>query len=102
MEPEKDISWPPEPICKVIEEVGTKQILSGFSAACYNKRGSSTRGPFDGGIRERHLTEYFTKLSVGKAAKYPQIAAVFESLARGYAAEGKQEDERAERDRLDY
>jgi hypothetical protein len=102
MEPGIDMNWPPEPICRIIEGVGTKQILSGFSAACYNKRGSSTRGPFDGGIRERHLTEYFTKLAAGKAAKYPQIAAIFESRARGYAAEGKQEDERAERERLDY
>jgi hypothetical protein len=97
-----DISWPPEPICKIIEDIGNKQILSGFSTACYNKRGSSTRGPFDGGIREWHLTAYFTKLAAQKAAKYPKVAAVFESLARGYAAEAKQEDERAERDRLDY
>jgi hypothetical protein len=96
------ISWPPESICQVIEAIGNKQILSGFSVACYNKRGSSTRGPFDGGIREWHLTEYFTKLAAEKAAKYPKVAAVFESRARGYAAEAKQEDQRAERDRLDY
>ena len=97
-----EVSWPPEPICNIIEGIGNKQILSSFSAACYNKRGSSTRGAFDGGAREWHLTDYFNKLAAEKAAKYPKIASVFESLARGYAAEAKQEDERAERDRLDY
>ena len=96
------ISWPPEPFCKIIEGIGTKQILDGFSVACYNKRGSSTRGPFDGGLREWHLVKYFTKLAADKAAKYPKLAAVFESRARGYAEEAKQEDDRAERDRLDY
>ncbi|AMR30748.1 hypothetical protein A0256_04580 [Mucilaginibacter sp. PAMC 26640] len=96
------ISWPPEPICHVIETISTEEILSGFSVACYNKRGFSTRGPFDGGIREWNLTEYFTKLAAEKAAKYPKVAAVFGSRARGYATEAKQEDERAERDRLDY
>ncbi|QJB32689.1 hypothetical protein HF329_15725 [Chitinophaga oryzae] len=97
-----DFSWPPEPICNVIDSIGTRQILCGFSAGCYNKRGSSMRGPFDGGIRERHLTDYFTKLATKKASKYPKVAAVFEGLARGYANEAKREDERAERDRLDY
>ncbi|WP_293742418.1 hypothetical protein [uncultured Pedobacter sp.] len=102
MEKGIDFSWPPEPICAVIERVGTKQILGGFSTACYNKRGSSSRGAFDGGTREWHLNKYFNKLAGEKAAKYPKIAAIFESLARGYAAEAKQEDERAERDKLDY
>lgn len=97
-----EISWPPESVCKVIEGIGNKHILDGFSAACYNKRGSSTRGPFDGGMREWRLTEYFNKLAAEKAAKYPKIASVFGSLARGYAADAKREDERAERDRLDY
>lgn len=102
MEDGVDTSWPPEPFCKIIEGIGTKQILDGFSVACYNKRGSSTRGPFDGGLREWHLVKYFTKLAADKAAKYPKLAAVFESRARGYAEEAKQEDDRAERDRLDY
>ena len=77
-------------------------MLSGFSVNCYNKRGSSSRSAFDGGTREHHLVKYFKALAAERVTKYPKVAAVFEQLALGYEQEAKREDERAERDRLDY
>src|SRR5690606_29486712 len=34
-------NWPPEPIARLIEEINTESLKSGFSSATYNKRGSS-------------------------------------------------------------
>lgn len=74
--PETIDSWPPDEICNVIETINTDSIKRNFSSATFNKRGSSSRGPFDGGDIER-------------------------SHAKGYEEDAKRMDERAERDRLE-
>jgi hypothetical protein len=68
----------------------------------FNKRGSSTRGPFDGGNIERDKAAYFGELANDFKNKYPNVAEIFRQLEQGYLADAKRMDERAERDRLEY
>lgn len=100
--PEKEEPWPPMEICKVIETINTDSLKSGFSSATFNKRGSSTRGPFDGGDIERGHAEYFHRQAAAIKYEFPETAKILTGLAKGYEADAKRMDESAERDKLDY
>ena len=100
--PENIQEWPQEKVFQVIEEINTDSLKSGYSSAMFNKRGSSTRGAFDGGNIERRKAAYFEKLESDFKNKYPNVSEVFKHLKQGYLADAKQMDESAERDRLEY
>lgn len=102
MDNDKELNWPPDIICEIIEKINSETLNNNFHVSTYNKRGSSSRGAFDGGGREWHIAKYFRTLSHLKAGKYPKVASIFESLAKDFEQLAKQEDQRAERDKLDY
>jgi len=99
---DKDLNWPPQEISELIEQVNTESIKSGFSMTLFNKRGSSSRGPFDGGAIEKGHAKYFEDLAKKNKLKYPNMAAIFTRLAKGYRKDAKMMDDRADRDRLEY
>ena len=68
----------------------------------FNKRGSSSRGPFDGGNIERGHAKYFEKLANDYKNKYPNVSEIFKRLSDGYLYDAKRIDEEAERDKLEY
>lgn len=100
--PENVKEWPQEIIFQVIEEINTDSLKSGYSSAMFNKRGSSTRGAFDGGDIEREKAAYFEKLAIDFKNKYPNVAEIFKRMQQGYLADAKRMDESAERERLEY
>ncbi len=100
--PEKEEPWPPKEICKVIDTINTDSLKIGFSSATYNKRGSSTRGHFDGGNIEREHAEYFQSQATAIRYEFPETAKILNKLANGYEADAKRMDENAERDKLDF
>ncbi|MFO0435048.1 MAG: hypothetical protein ACK5ZT_07355, partial [Sphingobacteriaceae bacterium] len=97
-----DKDWPVEIIYSIIEEINTEEIKRNFSAELFNKRGSSTRMPYDGGNIERAHSKYFTGLAERIKNKFPIVSTIFINLAKGYEEDAKRMDERAERDKLDY
>lgn len=100
--PEKDQPWPPKEICKVIDSINTQSIKSGFSTATFNKRGSSIRGPFDGGYIERGHAKYFRSQADKIKYDFPVTAELLNRLADGYEKDAKRMDESAKRDNLEY
>lgn len=100
--PENIPEWPQEIIFKLIEEINSVSLKRNYSSAMFNKRGSSTRGPFDGGNIERDKAAYFGKLANDFKNKFPNVAEIFKHLEQGYLADAKRMDESAERDRLEY
>jgi len=100
--PENIPQWPQEKIFQIIEEINTDSLKRNYSSAMFNKRGSSSRGPFDGGNIEREKAAYFGKLSNDFKNKYSNVAEIFKHLEKGYLADAKRMDEQAERDRLEY
>ncbi|MDI6833605.1 MAG: hypothetical protein QMD02_07180 [Bacteroidales bacterium] len=100
--PENISLWPQETIFQIIEEINTDSLKRGYSCAMYNKRGSSTRGAFDGGDIEREKAAYFEKLANDCKNKYPSVAEIFERMQQEYLAEAKRMDDEAVRNRLEY
>jgi hypothetical protein len=100
--PEKEEPWPPKELCKIIETINTQSLKSGFSSATFNKRGLSSRGPFDGGDIERGHSTYFRAQADKIKYNFPNTAEILNRLANGYEEEAKRMDEMAERDKLDY
>ena len=94
--------WPPDEISEVIERINTKSIKNNFSIAVTNKRGFSSRGPYDGGVIERGHAEHFKKLSDLHKGKHKNISKIFKEISLRYLEQARQEDEQAERDRLEY
>ena len=99
--PEKEEPWPPREICKVLESINTQRLMSGFSSATFNKRGSSTRGVFEGGDIERGHAQYFRAQAEKIKYEFPETAKILTHLAECYEAGAKLMDEKAERDKLD-
>jgi len=100
--PENIPDWPQEIIFKIIEEINSDSLKRNYSAAMFNKRGSSSRGVFDGGDIERAHAMYFEKLSNDYKNKYPNVAKIFKNLSSNYFLDAKKMDESAERDKLEY
>ncbi len=95
-------TWPPDEICKLIEELNCDVIDSNFSCATFNKRSSSSRSPFEGGNIEREKAQYFHKLANHHKNKYPSVFNIFHELAIEYEDDAKKEDEKAVRIRMEY
>lgn len=99
--PESEEPWPPKEISYIIETINTKNLKSGFSTAAFNKRGSSSRGVFDGGDIERGHAEFFHTQAKSIEFEFPETAKILTNLALGYEEDAKRRDEEAERDKLD-
>lgn len=100
--PENVPEWPQEAIFQVIEDINTRSIKSGYSTAMFNKRGSTTRGPYDGGNIERAKARYFEKLETDLQYKYPNVAEIFKHMKQRYLEDATREDEEAQRNKLEY
>ena len=100
--PENIPEWPQEAIFQIIEDINTRSIKSGYSTAMFNKRGSTTRGPYDGGNIERGKARYFEKLEADLQYKYPNVAEIFKHMKQRYLEDAKREDEEAQRNKLEY
>ena len=100
--PENIPEWPQETIFKIIEEINSDSIKNNYSSALFNKRGSSSRGAFDGGDIEREKAAYFEKLEKDFKNKYPNVGEIFKRLSEGYLLDAKRMDDEAERNRLEY
>ena len=98
---DKDV-LPPEPVCKIIDEIKSDDLDNGFSVGIYNKRGAVTKSPFDGGKQERVLAEQFRRYADKWSIRYPRTAAILTKIAEGYENEAKREDKEAERRDLEY
>ncbi|MCG6190010.1 hypothetical protein K5G00_21465 [Maribellus maritimus] len=100
--PENIPEWPLEVIFEVIEEINSESMKRNYSSALFNKRGSSTRGPFEGGNIERGHAKYFENLANDYKNKFPNVSEIFKRLSEGYLIDARRMDEQAERDKLEY
>ena len=94
--------WPPDEISEIIERINTKSLKNNFSMTLTNKRGFTTRGPFDGGAIERFNASHFQKLADLHKHMHPNLSEIFARISYRYLQDAKHEDDQAERDRLEY
>lgn len=100
--PDSSGNWPPEEICKIIEEVASKELDSGFMIGIRNKRGVVIKSTFEGGKQERMLAEQYRLYSERLVAQYPRVSAILRKVAEGYENEARREDQESERRDLDW
>jgi hypothetical protein len=100
--PDENGCWPPEGICKIVEEVGSKELDNGFIIGIYNKRGTVTKSLFEGGEQERKLAKQYMEYSQKLAIQYPRTSAILKKVAEGYENQAKQEDKEAEKRDLEW
>lgn len=89
-----DGSWPCIPVRNVIEKIASGDLEDGFVVGIYNKRGTVTRGVYEGGRQERALSKEYAEYARKSEIEWPRTAAVLRRIADGYEVDAKREDER--------
>lgn len=99
---EPDGNWPPEEICKIIEEIASEELDNGFIVGTHNKRGVFTKSLLEGGEQERMLAKQYRTYSEKLTIKYPKVSAILEKIAENYEIQAKHEDEQSKKVDLEW
>ena len=86
--------WPPEPVCKLLEELGSEDIDQGVSTGLFNKRGVHFRGT--GGEQERKLADKFRQFADETDYKWTRARGVLGEMIRGLEQMAMAEDRHSE------
>lgn len=100
--PDKDGNWPPEEVCKVIEEIRSKELDEGFIVGVHNKRGVITKSPFEGGEQERALARQYQEFANKWATQFPRTSEILKRIAKDYESEAIRADKEAERRDIEW
>jgi hypothetical protein len=96
---DEDGRWPDHVVRSFIEKVASEQVETGFRIECFNKRGVVSRSLDEGGKQEYVLADQYARWADRIAVTAPRTALILRSLADGYRADGRREDEEARRRR---
>lgn len=94
--------WPPDEISQIIERINTPSLKDNFAVTVTNKRGSTTRSPFEGGTIEKSNAAHFQKLASLHKNRHPCLSEIFTQISEQYLEAAGHHDNQAERDRLEY
>ena len=92
---ESDGTWPCVPVRDVLEEIGTEDVIGGFSAGIYNKRAVFTKSMREGGTQERALAGQYRGFADACKIEWPQTAAALRRVAQAYEEDARREDSQA-------
>lgn len=93
--PDEDGTWPFAPARRTLDRPDLEQMRRGFHISTRNKRGVTTRSPWDGGNQERDLACYYRSNAEKVQHDQPRVAELLESLARSYEHDAVREDNEA-------
>jgi hypothetical protein len=93
---EENKSWPHPIVCELIEDIANENLDEGFRIEIYNSRGTTVRGPFEGGIQELELAEKFEGYAKNLEALFPRVASILRKVAKNYRSEANWNDNRAD------
>jgi excisionase family DNA binding protein len=91
-----DGAWPSEEVRDVIENLGNARIDTGVEIGHVNRRGITTRDPFEGGTQERSLETRYREDAAVMSQKWPRTARILRVIADSYRGEGIRHDLEAE------
>ena len=91
-----------EKLFALMEPIEEKAFYSGYNAGLFNKRGFTSRSPYEGGKIERDNFSMFKGLYDKYHLRYPRVSKVFKSLSEQYERMAKEMDERADIDKMDH
>ena len=86
----------------IIEPIEEKSFYSSYNAGLFNKRGLTSRGPYEGGEIERGNASKFKELYEKYSKRFPRVSKVFKDLSEQYERMAKNMDDEADITKLDY
>jgi hypothetical protein len=89
---DEDGTWPFLPARDVLDRAELEEMRKGFVIGVHNKRGVTSRSPWDGGDQERHLAAHYRNHAERVQYTHPNMAATLEKIAKSYDNEGRRED----------
>lgn len=95
----KETFWPPSGVCAAIETFGADEIERGFEIECFNKRGAYSKAIHEGGAQERKLATTYERWAAD-VSHFTRTSNMLSRIAESWAAQAKQEDLRAEVQKL--
>ncbi len=100
--PEYSEHWPSKDLFSIMESIDTDSFFRNYETSMFNKRGLTSRGPYEGGDIERNNSAYFIRLYKECVIMYPKVAKVFKNLSKQYERMAKDMDDEATIAKLDY
>lgn len=91
-----------EKLFAVMESIEDKAFYTNYNAGLFNKRGFTSRGPYEGGDIERGNVETFKGLYGKYHKRFPRVSKVFKDLSEQYERMAREMDDEAEITKLDY
>lgn len=86
----------------IMEQIDDASFFNNYRVGLFNKRGSTVRGPYDGGDIEKGNKYLFEGLYNRYHKQFPKVSKEFKKLAAEYAQMAKQMDDEADLTKLDY
>lgn len=99
---EQEGIWPSETVCRLIDEIQSKDLDDGFFCNINKKRGTVIKSPFEGGEQEMCLSNKYKQYANKWTSRYPRTAKILLKIAQSYENEARCEDQKAERRSLEY
>lgn len=84
--------WLPDAVCAAIQRAKSREMESGFFVGLYNRRGVTSRGPYEGGAQERDLAARYRRDAERVRVRWPRVADCLEQLAKAYENQADWED----------
>jgi hypothetical protein len=84
----------------ILETLQSDSLINGYGNALRNRRGVTSRSPFDGGKQEHELAQRYSEVSRRFASTHPAVSRLFAGISADYTADARREDLEAERERL--
>lgn len=97
---EDDGMWPRKEVCKFIDEINNIKINKSFKTSILNKYATYAKSLYDGGRRERYISDKYKKYAERIVDDYPITAKILFEVSKKF--ENKAKIEKFESDNLDY
>ena len=91
-----------EKLFVLMEPIEEKAFYSSYNVGLFNKRGLTSRSPYEGGEIERDNASMFKGLYNKYHVRYPRVSKVFKSLSEQYERMAKEMDAQADIDKMDH
>lgn len=88
--------WPPQCVCEVLDNPQHDRLRGTFETSVRNKRGVTSRSPYDGGEQERTLAEKYQGYADRCQIEFPLTSKVLADIARSYERDALRHDRDAE------
>lgn len=88
--------WPAEPVRDIIENIGSRHLITGIHVGVVNSSGVTSRGIYDGGTIERERARGYRAGAVATAGRWPRTSRMLRDLADDYERDARRADARAD------